>query len=176
MARKAAQYLSTKLQTVVQIGTFNFDFSHRIVLTDVYIQDLHNDTLLYSKKLKIGFEKLDLKNQHIKLSDVTLLNAKSKIIKYQEDEDYNIQFIIDASALLNNNGILYISFVEGDPTLSGFLAASTGDRTYFYFHELNVLTKGIMDAGFEAPQMLHVNYGDANSKQELHTILIAKKL
>ncbi|MFN0189224.1 MAG: class I SAM-dependent DNA methyltransferase [Bacteroidia bacterium] len=96
-------------------------------------------------------------------------------LPYLSSEE-SIQFIIDASALLNNNGILYISFVEGDPTLSGFLAASTGDRTYFYFHELNVLTKGIMDAGFEAPQMLHVNYGDANSKQELHTILIAKKL
>ena len=87
----------------------------------------------------------------------------------------SIQLISDASTLLNKNGILYISFVEGDPTLSGFLAASTGDRTYFYFHELKVLTKEIMDAGFVSPQVLHVNYGDANSKQEIHTILIAKK-
>ena len=88
----------------------------------------------------------------------------------------SIQLIADASTLLNKNGVLYLSFVEGDSTQSGFQTASTGDRTYFYFHELTNITNGFIDAGFEAPQMLHVNYGDANSKQEIHTILISKKL
>lgn len=87
----------------------------------------------------------------------------------------SIQLIADASMLLNKNGVLYVSFVEGLPTQSGFHASSTGDRTYFYFHELINITKGFIDAGFEAPQMLHVHYGDVNSKQEIHTILIAKK-
>lgn len=87
-----------------------------------------------------------------------------------------IQLISDASTLLNKNGVLYLSLVEGDPTLSGFHTSSTGYRTYFYFHKLTLLTKAITDIGFEAPQVLHVNYGDANSKQEIHTILIAKKL
>ena len=32
-----------------------------------------------------------------------------------------------------------------------------------------------MDGGFETPKVLHVNYEDANSKQEIHAILIAKK-
>ncbi len=32
-----------------------------------------------------------------------------------------------------------------------------------------------MDGGFETPKVLHFNYEDANSKQEIHTILIAKK-
>ncbi|MBK7966615.1 MAG: class I SAM-dependent methyltransferase [Bacteroidetes bacterium] len=86
------------------------------------------------------------------------------------------QLILDASTLLNKNGILYLSFVEGDPSFSGFKTSSTGDRTYFYYHELAVLTKGINDAGFETTHILHVNYGDTNSKQEIHTILIAKKL
>lgn len=86
-----------------------------------------------------------------------------------------LQLIVDASRLLNKNGILYLSFVEGDPTQSGFKTSSTGDRTYFYYHELTGLSKNIIDAGFETPQVLHVNYGDANSKQEVHTILIAKK-
>jgi hypothetical protein len=58
---------------------------------------------------------------------------------------------------------------------AGFKTASTGDRSYFYFHELTKLTKGIMDGGFETPKVLHVNYEDANSKQEIHAILIAKK-
>lgn len=85
------------------------------------------------------------------------------------------KLIADASSLLNKNGILYFSFVEGDPAHSGFKLSSTGDRTYFYYHELSALTKSILDAGFETPQVLNVNYGDVNSKQEIHTILIAKK-
>ena len=91
-------------------------------------------------------------------------------------EEESLKLIADASTLLNKNGILYISFVEGDPTRSGFHASSTGDRTYFYYHEVTRLTKGIIDVGFETPTMLHIHYGNANSKQELHTILIAKKL
>lgn len=88
----------------------------------------------------------------------------------------SLQLIGDASTLLNKNGVLYLSFVEGDSNQSGFKTSSTGDRTYFYYHELSALTKGILDAGFETPKVLHVNYGDANSKQEVHTIVIAKKL
>ena len=88
----------------------------------------------------------------------------------------SLQLIGDATTLLNKNGVLYLSFVEGDSNQSGFKTSSTGDRTYFYYHELSALTKGILDAGFETPKVLHVNYGDANSKQEIHTIVIAKKL
>ncbi len=91
-------------------------------------------------------------------------------------EEESLKLIADASTLLNNNGILYISFVEGDPTRSGFHASSTGDRTYFYYHKLTNITNGFIDAGFENPRVIHVNYVNANSKQEVHTILIAKKL
>ena len=87
----------------------------------------------------------------------------------------SLQLIGDASTLLNKNGVLYLSFVEGDSNQSGFKTSSTGDRTFFYFHELSLLTKKMMDAGFLTPQVLHVNYGEPNSKQEIHTILIAKK-
>lgn len=86
------------------------------------------------------------------------------------------KLIADASTLLNKNGMLYLSFVEGDPADSGFKTSSTGDRTYFYYHELSTLTKEIIEVEFEKPLCLHVNYENANSKQELHTLLIAKKL
>lgn len=88
-------------------------------------------------------------------------------------KEESLQLIRDAFSLLHQNGMLYISFVEGDPTLSGFHTASTGDRTYFYYHELDVLKNEIMSCGFDIPVILKVNF--EGTKSEIHTILLAKK-
>src|SRR5690554_6096738 len=52
-----------------------------------------------------------------------------------------IKLISDCYKLLNENGLIYLSFVEGDPNNSNFKVGSSGDRTYFYFHSLNELTQ-----------------------------------
>jgi hypothetical protein len=96
IAHKTSLFLSNKLNTTVRIGSLDFDLFRNIILTEVYIQDLHKDTLFYAKKMKFGIEQINLKKQRMIFSDVTLLNAKSKIIKYKQDDDYNYQFIIDA--------------------------------------------------------------------------------
>jgi hypothetical protein len=93
---KFADFLSNKLNTKVEIGSIHFAFFKRIEVADVYIEDLHNDTLLYAKKLNVGIKDLDFENNEISLRKVTLLNAKAKLIKYRSDEDFNFQFIIDA--------------------------------------------------------------------------------
>lgn len=93
---RIAGYLSTKLKTRVEIGSVEIDFLKTLVLTDVYIQDLHKDTLLYSKKLKVDIAEFDYKKQNLHLKSITLLNTKAAIIKYYEDDDLNLQFIIDA--------------------------------------------------------------------------------
>jgi hypothetical protein len=95
---KLADYLSDKLNTKVEIGTIRFAFFKRIEVTDVFIRDLHNDTLLYSKKLNVSIKDLDFENNQIALRKVTLLNTNAKLIKYSNDEDFNFQFIIDAFA------------------------------------------------------------------------------
>ncbi len=64
-------------------------------MEDIYIEDLHHDTLLYSKKLKIDIGKLDFDKHQLFVSDIVLLNTKSKLIKYANEDDLNLQFIID---------------------------------------------------------------------------------
>ncbi len=51
------------------------------------------------------------------------------------------KLIKDCYNLLNEKGLIYISFVEGEPSKSGFQVSSSGDRIYFYFHILDQLTK-----------------------------------
>ena len=93
---KASEFLSSKLNTTILIGSVDIEFFKKIVLEDVYIEDLHHDTLFYSKQIKVDIGKLDIKNHQLYVSSIILLNSKAKLIQYLSDEDLNLQFIIDA--------------------------------------------------------------------------------
>lgn len=85
------------------------------------------------------------------------------------------KLITDCYNLLNDNGLLYISFVEGDPSKSGFQVGSCGDRSYFYFHDLNELKRQFMDNKFVELKIVKVEYKKSASETDLHTVLTAKK-
>ena len=50
-----------------------------------------------------------------------------------------INFLTDSFELLSEKGIIYLSFVEGDDINSGYLTGSTGDRTYFYYYNFDII-------------------------------------
>ncbi len=85
------------------------------------------------------------------------------------------KLIADCHDLLNENGLLYISFVEGDPGNSGFKAASSGDRTYFYFYNLNDLIDQLQKNNFEKMNVFKVEYKRDENEFDTHTILTANK-
>lgn len=85
------------------------------------------------------------------------------------------KLLSDAYNLLHHNGILYISFVEGDPDNSGFKASSTGDRTYFYYYNLDMLSM-ILGDQFKKLNVFKVLYEKSESEKEMHTIIILKKI
>jgi len=85
------------------------------------------------------------------------------------------KLIADANSLLHEDGFVYVSFVEGDPAKSGFLTASTGDRTYFYYYDLKKLKEQFIANGFEILQLFKVEYERSATEKEIHTILTAKK-
>lgn len=84
-------------------------------------------------------------------------------------------FIADCYHLLNKNGHLYLSFVEGDPNKSGFQVGSSGDRVYFNFYNLDVLTEQLKENNFEQIEVVKVDYKKVEKQMETHTILTAKK-
>lgn len=95
---KTATYLSQKLNTRVEIGSVEIDFIKTLVLTDVFIEDLHKDTLLYAKKLRLDITNYDLDKHQLRIGNVVLINTQAALIKYREDDDLNLQFILDAFA------------------------------------------------------------------------------
>ena len=85
------------------------------------------------------------------------------------------KLIFDSYSLLTDHGLIYLSFVEGDPNNSGFKVSSTGDRAYFYFHHLETIKNDLEVSGFEELNMVKITYRRSVSEEELHTIITARK-
>jgi 2-polyprenyl-3-methyl-5-hydroxy-6-metoxy-1,4-benzoquinol methylase len=85
------------------------------------------------------------------------------------------KFIKDSYNLLNENGLIYISFVEGDPNKSNFQVGSSGDRSYFYFHNLDDLKAQLIENKFSELKIFKVKYKKTDSQTDIHTILTATK-
>lgn len=85
------------------------------------------------------------------------------------------KLLIDCYDLLNTDGILYLSFVAGSYEKSGFISGSTGDRAYFYYHELETIQTVLKQLGFTIFSTIEKEYPKADGTIEIHTIINAKK-
>lgn len=85
------------------------------------------------------------------------------------------RLISHTKKLLNENGILYISFVEGEPNKSGYKIGSSGDSVYFYYHSLDKLKAVLNTNLFEELKIFKVEYQKNKIDKETHTILIANR-
>lgn len=85
------------------------------------------------------------------------------------------KLIADSYKLLNENGLLYLSFVEGEPSKSEFQVGSSGDRVYFYYHNLNDLKTQLIESKFGELQTFKVEYKKSETEIDTHTVLTAKK-
>ncbi|MFT3904014.1 MAG: class I SAM-dependent methyltransferase [Niabella sp.] len=84
------------------------------------------------------------------------------------------ELISNSYDLLNDNGLLYLSFVEGDPDKSDFKVGS-GGRVYFNFHNLDALKTQLVKTQFDDIKTFRVKYKTSETKFDIHTILTAKK-
>jgi hypothetical protein len=84
------------------------------------------------------------------------------------------ELISNSYDLLNDNGLIYLSFVEGEPDKSNFKEGS-GGRVYFYFHNLDDLKAQLLKAKFDEIKTFHVKYKTSETGFDIHTILTAKK-
>lgn len=84
------------------------------------------------------------------------------------------ELIANSYDLLNDNGLLYLSFVEGDPDKSDFKAGS-GGRVYFYYHKLDDITSQLSSFKFGEIKIFKVKYKISETEFDTHTILTAKK-
>lgn len=90
-------------------------------------------------------------------------------------EDDCTQLFNHCKQKLVANGILYLSFVEGDVARSGYQTGSSGHRLYFYYHRYVSLLKQLERFGFIQTHFFEVPYTQKDGKVEQHSILICSQ-
>lgn len=93
LTNKITTYVSTKINSRVEIGNLNIAFPKDISLTDLYVEDLHHDTLLYAHSIKINLNLFDLLSQKLELKDVSLEKLTAHIYREFPDTTFNYSFI-----------------------------------------------------------------------------------
>lgn len=91
------------------------------------------------------------------------------------DENESSLFFDNVRKLLNNDGIFYFSFVEGDPENSGYQTSSSGQCIFFNFHLLDDIKQKLEKTGFKNVQVMKINYERNLNETEIHTIIITKQ-
>lgn len=95
-------------------------------------------------------------------------------LSYISETD-STKLFADMALLVTTGGILYISFVEGEPRQSAFQTNSQGDRMYFQYHTLKYVKNELRENGFTEPNVLKVPYQKSDGTSEEHTIVIAER-
>lgn len=81
------------------------------------------------------------------------------------------KLVTDCAQLLNENGVIYISFMDDNPEKSDFKTGSTGDKVFFHFHLLETLQSLIQKSDFAESKVFRVEYPRPEGI-DIHTILI----
>ena len=85
-----------------------------------------------------------------------------------------IQFINDSTSILKEDGIIYISTMQGLNSESGYAGPSDGAQMYMNYHEVEYLEKAFIDCHFEIISSIlqPYDYGADNSGTDI--IIIGK--
>jgi 2-polyprenyl-3-methyl-5-hydroxy-6-metoxy-1,4-benzoquinol methylase len=85
------------------------------------------------------------------------------------------KLIKDCAALLNNDGILYLSTIEGDYNQSTYETSSNGEhRLFVYYHETTYLQEMLNENSLEQLHLIRKEYPKGN-EISIHSIFIAEK-
>lgn len=90
-------------------------------------------------------------------------------------EEEALALIMHSSNILNPGGLIYLSFVEGNPEDSAY-QESVGGRVFFQYHELNKLISHLERSNFSQITTHTIKYPKKDAEDELHTIVIATHL
>ncbi len=112
---KITTYLSQKLNSKVELEKIYVAFPKDIALTNLYVEDLHKDTLLYAHSIKINLNLLDLLSKKLELKDIDIETLTAHIYREYPDTTFNYSFIPAAFA-----GKKEEEPVQKDTTKKGF--------------------------------------------------------
>lgn len=91
----ATNFLSKELNTELRIGKIDIVFFDKVYLKNVFVRDLHGDTLVSLDQIMVRVKNFDLGGEYINLKSVGLLKGRVGIERDSLTGDYNYEFIAD---------------------------------------------------------------------------------
>jgi hypothetical protein len=93
---KIEAWLQNKLHTKVRIGNLDIDFPARIIIKNIYLEDLRKDTLISGGKIEVDISMFRLLSKEIRVNNLELDQVTLKVKRLMPDSVFNYQFIADA--------------------------------------------------------------------------------
>jgi len=81
--------------TKISLGSVDVSFFNALIINDLYIEDLHHDTLLYAAQLSVDIGDFSFQEKKIVLDKIELTNTLFNLKKYKTEKSTNLSFIID---------------------------------------------------------------------------------
>ena len=96
-------------------------------------------------------------------------------LPYLSKEDFELM-IQNFRKLLNENGVVYLSTIEGAYDNSGYEWSSDGaHQTYVYYYPEIYLSATLEENGFEVDTCFRIPYERNSNRQDIHLVMIYKK-
>ena len=86
-----------------------------------------------------------------------------------------IRLFADVASMIGDNGLLYLSTMEGDYGRSGYQSNSSEDRIFVYYHSLKFLTEQLAINGFEVLQTERVPFPSKENSGVEDLFIYARK-
>ena len=91
------------------------------------------------------------------------------------DKDDCATFIKDSYNLLTLNGLLYLSFIEGDYSNSGYEKGSTGDQAFIHYYSTSFFNSILKTTEFDIVHSSVITFKRQDNEPQYHRIIIAQK-
>jgi len=95
-------------------------------------------------------------------------------IPYLTQEEVEI-LLYEVSKKLSKNGVLYLSYINNEPSKSGIITNSIGLSVFFNYHKKSELENTLNKYNLSIMKTFVVNNGDSSVINNIHTIHLALK-
>lgn len=134
---KATSYVKEKTGAEIRIGKLFITFSGNIFLEELYLEDLSQDTLLYSRKLEAGVAIAPLLSTgNISVTKLDWEGLTARVSRPEATGKFNFDFLIEAFASDTAQAATPVDTVAADPISISIAPASLRDFDVIYQDEV----------------------------------------
>lgn len=94
LAQQAAAFLSGQLGAKVEIGYVEIELFNKVILHDIYIEDLKGDTLLDARQVRAYVDLISIFDKRVNINRVELRDVYINYERIAGEQDFNLSFLL----------------------------------------------------------------------------------